>query len=243
MSYNPIRAAGKNNHSRTQRTPNPHSGTKHSDIIRRRGVGKFATDSAKEDNKHGFSSNVFSCESFVQRYVCLYAGNNTGMGVNKKGCRTIRVMAGTLYVTFVNKVKTTSDAGEVDVSDVADIVACKEGQVTNLPKGTRYSLAASGTANVELLITETANYQDTWKELGDASVNTPKSVTMVPPSSSRRPRGESKALQQAQRLSNKKGNAQVHAQLETVRRTNDNINSSTHIGVNPRPSGPPRDSD
>ena len=241
MSYNPARAAGNHRNKRVKRY-DPHAGTKHSDIMRRKGVGFDATSAERSDTRHGFTSPVFSCDSFVQRYVCLYAGNNTGIGVTEKGDRSIRVMVGTLYVTFLNKEKITDDEGNETVKDVASIQQFGEGYNVSLPKGTKYSLASSGTANVEILLTETVNYQDSWKELGEAAITASKNVMVVPPRTAtrRRPRGESKAYQQAQQVSGRKG--EITALAETRRRSSgDNVNSSAVVGVNPRPSGPPID--
>lgn len=242
MSYNPTRAAGGRN-NRKDRKLDPHAGVKHSDIMRRKGVGLHASSSERIDTLHGFTTIDFSCESFVQRFACIYAGNNTGIGYTDDGDRVVRVQAGILFVTFLNKVKETFDDGDEEIRDVQEIKQFQAGHTVCLPKGTRYSLASSGTANVELLITETANYQDGWKELEAATVNTPESIMFVPPrvaAAQRRPRIESKAYQQAQQR--RAGKKQVAAAAETRRRSsNENVNSSTVVGVNPRPSGPPTD--
>ena len=240
MSYNPARASGRANKKRKRY--DPHAGTKHSDILRRKGVGFDATSQDREKTRHGFTSPVFSCASYTQRYVCLFAGNNTGVGVNPKADRSIRVQVGTLFVTFVNSVKETDEEGKVTVRDVATIQKFSEGYNVPLPKGTRYSLASSGTSNVEMIVTETTGYQKTWKELEDAVVTEPESVMVVPPrtATQRRPRGESKARQQALLMSGKKQD--LAAEAENRKRTSlDNVNSSAVVGVNPRPSGPPTD--
>lgn len=246
MSYNPTRQAGKKNHRKRQRNYNPHAGVKHSDIMRRRGVGRHATTSERINTRHGYTSDVFSCEGFSQRYACLYAGNSTGIGFSESGDRTVRVMSGTLYVTFLTKEQIIDDEGNSTVKDNREIQTVQEGQTVNFPAGTKYALASSGTADVELLVTETTGYGNDWQELEDAAVTTPESITVVPPRQAdtprRRPREESKAYQQAQHMGGKRGKAQAAARAETVRRSNnDNVNSSTFVGVNPRPSGPPTD--
>lgn len=240
MSYNPSRTSG--NRRRKERARNPHAGVKHSDIIRRRGVGFDAPTANREDTRHGFSSEAFSCDTFTQRYSCIFAGNNTGVGYTDSGDRSVRVVAGTLFVTIINKVKSTDENGSTSVKDVADIQSFTAGHVVNLRAGTKYSLASTGTTNVELIITESAGYNDNWKELEDATVGTPKAVTFVPPSTAtpRRPRGQSKAHLQARQIGGQKGNVASAAESRRKSVAN-NINSSTVAGVNPRPSGPPTD--
>lgn len=240
MSYNPARASGKSN--KKQRRFDPHAGTKHSDILRRKGVGFDATSAQRENTRHGFTSPVCSFEGFVQRYVCLFAGNNTGVGVNSEGDRSIRVMTGVLYVTSISKIKETDEEGEVTIRDVGEIKEYAPGYTVSLKRGTRYSLASSGTTNVEMLITETPGYQDTWKEIEGAVVAPQEDIILVAPrtSQTRRPRGESKAKLAALKMSGKKVDLQANA--ETRRRTSgENVNSSAVVGVNPRPSGPPSD--
>lgn len=241
MSYNPTRAAGRNKR-RKNRTHNPHAGVKHSDIIKRRGVGFDAPTAERTDTRHGFSSEAFSCDSFTQRYSCIFAGNNTGIGYTDSGDRSVRVQAGTLYVTILNKVKETDEDGKVEVKDVADIQSFTTGHVVNLRAGTRYSLAASGTTNVELIITESAGYNDNWKELEEATVGVPQDVAFVPPAvaAPRRERGQSKAYQQAQQIGKQKGKVTAAAEGRRSSVTQ-NVNSSAVVGVNPRPSGPPKD--
>lgn len=240
MSYNPARATGKSKNK--QRRYDPHSGTKHSDILRRKGVGFDATSDERENTRHGFTSPVCSFDGFTQRYVCLFAGNNTGIGVNSEGDRSIRVMSGVLYVTFVNKVKDTDEDGKVTVSDVGEVKEYPTGYTVSFKRGTRYSLASSGTTNVEMLVTETTGYQDTWKEIEGAVVRQQEDIILVAPrtSQTRRPRGESKARLAALKMSGKKADLVANAE-DRRRSSGENVNSSTVVGVNPRPSGPPSD--
>lgn len=227
MSYNPNRAAGALKRRRPQ--PNPHAGVKRSDIVRRRGVAQSLPTDGRVKTKHGVSTTVFESKSFEQRHVFMYSANNTGMGVNKKGDRTVRVLGGRIFVTILE------EDGQKSIHEV------NEDSYFNFPRGMSYSIATSGTGDAELIITETKDYMDNWKELEGETVNVNRNDALfVAPVNTVRRRGKSKAKQQAEALAKSKGDRSAAVQGAKSSRI-DNVNSSTVIGVNPKPMGPPTD--
>ncbi len=233
MSYNPTLANGGRN-KRRKRTLDPHAGIKHSDIVRRRGVGSVAPSGSKQEGTpHGFKNLVFKCDSFIQYYECMYSGNHTGFGVNEEGDRILRIMRGSLFVT----VGSIDEDGNVTGKDTKQV---SEGSYLNFKRGQPYSLATSGTMDVELVITETVDYDKTWRTVEAPLSNVDAGeVIMVAPGQTktprrREPRETSKAMEQAQRASAKRRGRPVAHQQNTSASTANNV----VIGVNPRPGGP-----
>jgi len=230
MSHNPTRATRNINR---QRKMNPHAGVKHSDIMKRRGAShSLPSVSDREKFEHGFTAEIFSAKSFVQKVMYFYAGNFTGIGVNKTKDRTIRVINGTLYVTFLD-----NDGGY-------DVQKYTSGTSINLPRGTKYGLSSSGTSDVELLVTESTNYRKGWERLEKGPIINVDEKSQLSPTqevqSTRRPRSESKAYQQAQKLSGQR--TQILAQAGSkAASAQGNVNSGNEIGVNLRPIIPTDD--
>lgn len=218
MVYNPART---NQQKKARKAPDPHAGTKHSDIMRRAGVGLTApVASPKEKTRHGFTAAIFSSPNFVVRHETMFAGNNTGLVVSEDGDRTIRVLRGSIFVFFED------DAGQkIQYQIRAD-------QHLHAPSGVKYGYATSGTEDVELLFIETKDYQvieleePTIRTVNDAVVATPESA--IPPR-----RKESPAKEQAvamARARRRSGTSKVVSPQ--------NINSANMPGVNLRPMGP-----
>lgn len=245
----------KNNNKKVRRL-DPHAGTKHSEIMKRRGVGVTVPMEDREPTPHGFTAGVFSGD-FVVRHEVIGAGNNLGFGVNKKGDRVIRVSSGQLFV-FV------SDKENKGNKTILKIIA---GRYFRAPKGLKYGLAASGTEDVELMVIESPNYADGWKLLEEGETREvsnvlagvhPEEATSVESSQlidvdlvetrTKRRRRTSKAKEQA--LSQARKNKKVSKVIPQAangagqrvgRNASTNANSATVVGVNPRPSGPPKE--
>jgi mannose-6-phosphate isomerase-like protein (cupin superfamily) len=151
MSHNPVRAANfyKNNNKR-RRTVDAHAGTKHSDIMRRQGVGTSIPGTARYGTGHGFAADVFKGPDFTIRAEILAAGNAIGYGVNVEGDRVYQVMRGQLFITVAD-------------GTAKKIVTVQAGGSYVLPRGLAYSVATS-TEDVELLIIESTGYRQTWTE-------------------------------------------------------------------------------
>lgn len=231
MVYNPARM--RNGKKRRPQTTT--GGLTHKELVKRRRTNSVVAATKRENDVHGYRAQIFHCETFRQYYQCIYAKNNTGLGVSASGDKTLRVMQGTIFVT----------TGKVDKEDnVSDqnIEIHREGDFVNLPRGTVYSLATGSDIEVELLVTETNNYDETWKPLGDISVSETNPIFLTSSkkfikNKTTEPRTD-KSINASQKI------AAAKRRHRTSRRTNsqaDNANSSTVIGVNPRPPAPPTD--
>lgn len=251
MSYNPIRAKGTN-FAKKKKVVYKNHGSRHSDIVRKRGVGVAHPLGSTERTFSGFKSESFRCDNFVQYYERLDAGNNKGFGINRQGDRVIFLVSGSLFVTK-GSVDEKGNCGDKDTVRVA------QGGYIKLPRGTGYEIATSGTMDVEMIVTETPDYDKTWEPLGDITIRevtdkavmTPKTETPV---TKRRDPSESRAMRAAQKIEKQKrkkrarqgkvnqsspsGEGKPSVKAES---SSGNINSSTTIGVNPKAVIPTED--
>jgi len=226
MSYNPNR---NDNKGRKTRRLDPHAGTKHSDIMNRRGIGSSApANVAKVDTLHGYRNEIFSNSEFSQYFECMYAGNSTGFGINKKRDKTARVMRGSVYL-ILGTIKEDNSIENTNTSLI------NEGGYILLPKGTGYSLATSGTSHVELLVTEATDYSKDFVSVEKSIVAKGDNVLLVSSNSTvpRRERDSSRAQDQAakSREERKRGRPRKGGNAQP------NANSSSSVGVNPMPMG------
>lgn len=191
--YNPTRNT-KSKKARLRRQ-NPHAGTKHSDIVKRNGVGGNAPVSqVLVHSLHGRESSIFSCDNFEVRYELFLAGNSSGYGVNEKGDRTIRVLRGTLFVTF------EAMNGEKITKRIAP------GAHLHAPAGMKHMFATSGTEDAELLFIETPDYRDDWQQLEDPVINKVNQPVLSSPEAAIPARRKStKAYEQAANAAARKG--------------------------------------
>ena len=232
MSYNPVRAKGLTN-SRKRTTVDVHAGVKHSDIIRSHGVGTMApTTEVKHDTKHGFRNVVFSGPDYTQYYECIYASNNLGVGVNHKGDRSVRVVRGSIFIQSLN-----SETNALENRIVTS------GNYVNFPRGFTYGVATSGTTDAELIVTETADYADNWESVGveteSANVrNTLRATSRTEVSTTRRSPEERIAAKERAQEVQASVKQRGRGRPKKATKAESNANSSSIIGVNPRPSGP-----
>jgi hypothetical protein len=138
-----------------------------------------------------------------------------------------------------------------------DISPLNVGGYFRAPAGKVYGYATSGTADAEILIVETPNYDVGWESLeaGVVSTNQPQ-VNIAPPQDdlakpARRPRGESKAKEQAARTARRRVRRQPKRVTGTPvprgpspsgatqvgRNASTNANSASVEGVSPMPMG------
>lgn len=224
MSYNPTRAL-KDSQSKKVRATNPHAGTKHSQIIRKAGLGasSFSTLASKKTT-YGFSTPILESKDFTVKVEIIGPGNNLGLGVNEKGDRFIKVLKNKLFIQR-----------EVEGELVVEMI--NPDHIFVAKQGTKYSLATSGLDSVELLIVESSNYQKNWKQLENPE-NKPfnfdieaLSTAVIPT----RDRDNSKArIYGEQELA--KRNSRARDQQKPKRRAD--IDSVTTVGTNLRPIGP-----
>ena len=253
MSFNPVRAKNfYKNPSRRRRPADPRAGTKHSDIMRRQGVGLTVPGTNRFGTGTGFASDVFKGKDFTVRSEVLHAGNATGFGFNQEGDRVYQVMRGNLFITVGN-----DEGGK-------DIVQIQTGGQFVAPRGMQYNVATS-TEDVELLIIETAGYDDTWdeQEPGVARpVENPTQQSAGPATPTTRRLDQTKAKQQAVAAARQTARRRGRRPAPKVaagptpavqggggattqtgssklgRNTTTNANSGNVTGVSPMPGGP-----
>ena len=222
--YNPYRHAKAQ--KQRMRKQDPHAGTKHSDIIRKHGVGVGAPiKQVLKRSTHGRFSPIFDCDSFSVRYELFMAGNNSGVGVNPDGDRTIRILRGSLFVTY-------EDKQGVVVSE-----RIHQGAHLHVPANVKHSYATSGTSDVELLFIETPGYEDGWERLTDATLLCEDaSMIMATPTAARTGKRDStkakvQAVQSAARKARRVGTKVVSPQDALAA----SGASAVSVGVNPKP--------
>jgi mannose-6-phosphate isomerase-like protein (cupin superfamily) len=255
MSYNPVRAKNfYRNTSKRPRRQDPHAGIKHSDIMRRQGMGQTLPTEGRQQTPHGFGATIFSGEDFNVRSEIIAAGNNLGFGVNEEADRVYQVIRGPLFVII---------EGEQGTKDVLQV---QDGGNFRAPRGLKHGVASSGTNDVELLVIESASYADTWQQIEDGVARTSEdlaaytnnqaaqqaqiNIADAPPA---RRRDQSKAKKQAVKEAAKRRRrqpkmaasptpAQTAAAGQKVgRNASKNANSGNVQGVNPMPMGPGSD--
>jgi hypothetical protein len=233
MSYNPARMA-PGGLKRRRQAPDPHAGTKHSDIVRARGVG-FTVGSTvnRELTPQGFSVPVFDGEGFSVRQEAMTALNHAGTVVNQVGDKVVRVNRGVLFVTLYG-----SDGVPVTKS-------IAEGGCVELPKGTKYALA-TGTLDAELLVVESPDYASTTEMISAPEAINQQAPMVVPATAQATPRrtGTKAHEQAAQLVAQQQPARQGRRPAARANRNDtsfDNPNSANAIGVNPRPIIPTDD--
>jgi len=247
MSFNPVAAANFGKRRKQRKQALPRQGTKHSDIMRRNGLGTTLPMDARLYSRSGMAALLFSGKDFVVRGELLAAGNATSYGFNPKGDRMYLVRDGALFVTFE------------DAEGNKQIKQFQSGSSFSAPAGTKHCVGSSGTADVEILVIESAKYGDKWQELeaGVGSGLPQNAVLAVGPQpipartgdidkakraavaervSRNRRQPKSAELTAAQR--GQAGPRTVTGSQNIGRNTASNPNSGNVTGVNPMPSGP-----
>ena len=238
MSYNPKRQRPNVTKHAKRMKAQASGGTTHAKAMRSQGVGTFApTNQERIPTLHGIRSVAMECEHFKSYYECIYAGNNLGFGVNNTGHRTVRVVSGSLYLITAPAAALESGV-EIDLK-AKEIQKITEGSFVNLPAGTAYCLAAPGTLNVELLITESPGYDADWVECEEGAVKVGE-LPFQAPSAVLGGRGErvnsSRERDVVATRSSKRRQRQAQAQNGDRTPARLNANSAAVIGVNPMPA-------
>lgn len=238
MSYNPVRAANfyRNTSKARRRNPPPGSGTKHSDILKRQGVGQTVPLNNRTETLHGVGAPIFEGGKFVVRSEVMFAGNATDYGVNEKNDRVYQVNSGVLFATV--KVGEKNEGGEPQA--IRDVIEVQAGGTFRAPKGLEYSVATS-TGPVELLIIEDKNYDKNWKRLSPGVSSTETSPVLAGATPDRpvqhRRRDQSKAKAQAETAARSRG-ARPQTGGKIGRNTSIDANAANVRGTNPMPAGP-----
>jgi mannose-6-phosphate isomerase-like protein (cupin superfamily) len=254
MSFNPVRAANfHRNRGKGTRHPNdPHAGTKHSDIVRRQGLGVTVPFSSRIATPSGFAATLMATDKFVVRSEVIGAGNHQGLGRNAKHDRMLILRVGSLFVQ-VNEVDKGSD------EPVATFHRLQEGSHFCIPRGTTHKIAASGTEDAEVLFIEEPHYQRGFEYYEQPEVRglSPESTltaaapdARLGPVSTRRidqTIAKTQAVQAAQSARRRRPGKRVGTPMPSgaqtvsgevnVGRHAPEANSSNVVGVNPRPMG------
>lgn len=149
MSFNPVRAASfyRNRGKGVRQPNNPHAGIKHSDIMKRQGVGITVPMTGREVTPHGFSAVIMESDAFTVRSEVIASGNNLGCCFNPKQDRMILVQRGSLFIQLTD-----------DTTQESTTHRLQQGANVKIPKGLVHMIAASGTEDSEVLFVEEPNY-------------------------------------------------------------------------------------
>ena len=125
---------------------NPHAGTKHSDIVRRTGVGQ-ALPADRKRTLTGYGAETFRGDDFTVRYELIAAGNAHPLGINTKRDRVVHVLEGQLFVQLAIPTEDSVEHKYVSVLAGGQYVA---------KAGTIHALGDSGTGDVSVMVVEPA---------------------------------------------------------------------------------------
>jgi hypothetical protein len=223
MSFNPTRLA--KGQLKQQRRIIPNSGIKRSQLMKIEGPQfiKFSEWNKKQEITGGWKIPYFN-GNFECFYQLICARNSTGKVVNKKKDKFIKVLNGLIYILIEDK--------------TIELVA---GNQIGLEKNQSYTLATSGSSDVELLVCQDKDYDKTTEilEQTDKLNNMPKGMELKESISIER-RGNEKAKQQAEMIASQKTQRDV---VRNQRRVNQPIGlpGQNVQGVNPRPIIPTED--
>jgi len=162
--------------------------------------------------------------------------------VSENHDRLYQVMRGTLFV-FVEGAPSTIEGVTKPTRDIKQIQA---GGVFRAPKGLQHGVAASGTNDVEVLITEDSDYEWTQLEGGVQRAVTTVPTAATPDAPINRRREANQAMLQAEKMKAERRRrrprgpataANAAGQRVGVHSAN-NANSANVEGVNPMPEIP-----
>lgn len=215
-----------------RRQPPPGAGISHASIMRKHSGPSSVPAGDRTPTKTGFSISLFEGESFATRFEVIGPRCTTGQLRNKTDDRTIFVVAGTIFVT-------TFVENEEPVT-----VKMHEGTFFSAPRGTVYEIATS-TGAVELYFSEALLYSMHLEELTPAIVGESRPdedfvenrvASPTPVTRQQNPKAVQYQIEQAN-ASVQRRERQKAAGIG-VNAHSANVNA---IGVNPAPSGPPRE--
>lgn len=224
MSFNPTRL--QQNQNQRTRTPPPNTGRTHSQIMARHNTERESIG-PRTKTPYGFCEVAFASEAFEVRRETMHAGSSIGYGINETGDRVVTVERGILFV-FVP-----------DENDTVNTLRLTPGAVLQAPHGRKHGYATSGDDGVELMVIESAGYAAGWKQLQPAT----ETARAAPVTSAPLPvQPRNRALDdvtQAQAQEAGATRARRRAKSDDAPSREINANSTSSLGVNPRPSGIP----
>jgi len=239
VAHNPTRTKNfyKNTDRRRGRVRQKGAGTKHSDILRRQGVGMTMAIDKGQKTASGFSTVIFEGKDFIVRGEVLAENNLTPFGVNAKADRIYYVTHGILFAN-------------VQDGDKIKTMQFQAGDTFKAVRKTHYSVASANTA-VEMIITESTDYEKNFKKSQDGHFNassnfiasaneTNRNVAKPAPRRPRRNQAKAKAVQAevARRKFGGGPRAGTPSAAAAAPNGGANANSANSVGANPRPMGP-----
>lgn len=157
MSFNPVRAKNFYKTGRKRLPQQPHAGVKHSDIMRKQGLGATLPQHQRVVTTTGYAALIHGGDGFTFRHQLLASGNASGVGVNAGQDRVYYVTRGVLYVIIQ------------DENGQQDYLQVQEGGNFSAPAGVRHGIATSGTSECSLLIVEDSGYEANWQQLSEGT--------------------------------------------------------------------------
>jgi hypothetical protein len=222
MSYNPFRGQK----APKRRPPNARSGgKKHSTIVARSGPQAISMVEMqnRQASPHGWFVPHFLGSEFEVVYHYFCAKNDTGELRNDKQDRSVRVIAGQIFVML---------------SGNQDPVVLNAHQTFSLEKGVTYRLATSGTVDAELLFCQGAGYEASVEHVSaPGSLNQHQAFRPAEPSNEV-PRRSPEVIKQHAEVAAKLQTEKQAARKAPVRKPiRAPLSGQTVIGVNPKPIG------
>jgi hypothetical protein len=232
MSFNPVRAASfYKNRKGTRHPDNPHAGTKHSDIVRRQGLGVTIPMADRTATATGLAAVLMANDKFVVRSEVIGSGNHLGLGMNKKQDRLLIIRVGSLFVQVNNE----------ENPQESTFHRLQMGAHIKLPAGLVYKIAASGTEDSEVLFVEEPDYAAGFEYLERPETRGLSAESVLtgntPFVTSERRTDQSVAKAQAVETATRTARRRPAKLGAAVAAAVTNANSVSVQGVNPRPMG------
>lgn len=217
--------------AREKNVVSPGSGKNRNDYVQRNRGRVTAPPGMRKPTKHGYEIVLFEGEDFTTRYEVFFPGNNTGLGVNNDGDKSILVIHGMLYASLI----TVDSETKQDVT--GEQIQVPEGSYLQIPAGVKFWLATSAQLGAELYVVESPEYSKYLKLLDEPtygrSLSIPEDVSIPARHIERRPQ-DPKTVQQALEMA-AHNNKRVNAAQENANKTKRSTANVNVIGVNPRP--------
>lgn len=223
MSFNPTRL--QQNQNQRVRTPPPNTGRTHAQIMARHNASTRESIGPRTKTPYGFYELAFGSDAFEVRRETMHAGSSIGFGINETCDRVVVVERGILFA-FVP-----------DADGNVSTLRLTPGAVLQAPRGRKHGYATSGDDGVELLVVEPAGYAEGWKQL-QPSTETARAAPMTSAPLPVQPRN--RALDEVTKTqAQDEGATRSRRRAKSVdgQPTELNANSTSVIGVNPRPGG------
>lgn len=187
MSYNPDRhGPGRQPVRRKPLAPPKGSGVRHSTIVSKQGLQAVTIDDVrnKVNTPRGWKVQQFKGPDFEVIYEFICARNSTGRIKNEEADRSIRVLAGRLFLTIDG-----------------EIIELRAGMSGSIARGKEYEMATAGDTDAEVVFCQGPDYEGNVEVLSESTaINAVAKAIFAEASPQTMPRGfrHSKAQAQAE---------------------------------------------